>query len=367
MKPVLLLLVLKTVAGAADLPCGPAEKGAVQLDGLLDDWKDVDGIDAGGRDGNLSFTLKCNVDPTTLYLLVDVRDDYFVRTRKARPGEDHLELTLAGKRIQLYPGNAADIQDKVVPTLKGLRVMSALQAKGWAVELGIPLRSLSGFRSGDSTLAYRAAVADCDSKAALKTERRLDSTGRILFAEGESNLEGFLKDRKLKRGDIFFDRPIALGRSSGARVLMAGRYLAAISDGYVYRELPFHDRQDLKDAQVLDLAGDGRQALVLRYLERGGAGARELVAVFRVEGDQVQRVFAAEVAKLQGANKVEDKVSFVKRGKATDILIEAARAVGFTQDSYHESAAEDVIPILLPWADDRRARYQFRGDEYLRQ
>ena len=40
---------------------------------------------------------------------------------------------------------------------------------------------------------------------------------------------------------------------------------------------------------------------------------------------------------------------------------------GFTAESYKESPAEDVIPILLPWGDDRKARYQFRGDEYSRQ
>jgi hypothetical protein len=57
----------------------------------------------------------------------------------------------------------------------------------------------------------------------------------------------------------------------------------------------------------------------------------------------------------------------VRRGKATDILIEAGSAVGFDAASYKEAPAEDVIPVLLPWGDDRKARYQFRGDEYSRQ
>jgi len=352
---------------AADLPCGPADKGTIELDGLTEDWKEVDGIDAGGRDPNLSFTVKCNVEPNTLMLLVDVRDNYFVRTKAAKPGEDHLELTLAGKRISIWPGNAAELKDKVVPTVKGMRTATALQPQGWAMELAIPLREVPGFRPGNSTIKYSLKADDCDSKASLRTERSVDTSGNILFAEGQSNLEGFLKDRHLQASDVFFDKPMRMAKKEGGRVVLAGRYAAAIADGYIFLELPFKDRKDLKDARVIDLAGDGRDALVLRYLERGGGGAREVLAAWRFDGDNVRRVFAAEVGKFQGANKIEDKVAFVKRGRATDILIEAGAATGFTQASYQESPAGDVAPILLPWGDDKKARYQFRGDEYLRQ
>ncbi len=367
MKPLILLLFLAGTVRAADLPCGPAEKGAVELDGMTDDWKEVEGIDAGGRDSNLSFTLKCNVDPTTLYLLIDVRDNYFVRTKAARPGEDHLELTLGGKKLHIYPGNAGDLKDKVTPLMKGLKIASALQEKGWAIELGIPLAQVPGYKTGSPSVTFNAKVADCDSKTTLKTERTVDSSGNITFAEGESALAGFLQERRLKKSDIFFDQGIALGRKAGGRVIMAGRYLAAITDGYVYMELPFHDRKDLKETKVFDLAGDGRGALVLRYVERAGGGARELLSVYRFDADKVNRVFMAEVGKSQGANRIDDKVSYVRRGKATDILIETGSAAGFSQATYHESPAEDAIPVLLPWGDDRRARYQFRGDEYLRQ
>lgn len=356
-----------TLARAADLPCGPADKGTIDLDGLTEDWKDVDGIDAGQRDPNLSFTVKCNVEPNVLMLLVDVRDNYFVRTQAAKPGEDHLELVLAGKHIHLWPGNAANLKDKVVPVVKGMRTATALQPQGWAMELAIPLNQIPGFHPGNSTIKYALTAKDCDSKASLKTERTVDTTGNILFAEGQSNLEGFLKDRHLSPGDVFFDKPMRMGKKEGGRVVMAGKYAAAITDGFIYLELPFKDRKDLKEAKVIDLAGDNRDALVLRYFERGGGGSREVIAAYRFDGENVRRVFAAEVGKFQGANKIEDKVAFVKRGRATDILIEAGKAAGFDQTNYKESPAEDVAPILLPWGDDKKARYQFRGDEYLRQ
>lgn len=358
------LLGISGAATAAGLPCGPAEKGTIELDGLTDDWKEVDGLDGGGRDANLSFTLKCNVVDDVLHLLVDVRDNYFVRTPQARPGEDHLELVLGGRRFVIFPGDARAIPTKAP---KGIRAESALQTAGWALELAIPLRQVPGFRSGTPQIPFRAEVRDCDSKAALKTERRASLEGAIAFAEGDAALTAFLKDRGLMPGDVWWDKPLALGRRAGARALLAGRYLAVISDGYVYMELPFKDRKDLREARVVDLAGDGREALVLRYVERGAGGAREVLAAYRADAEQIRRSFAAETGKQIGANKIANKVSFVRRGKATDIVVEAGSATGFTQDSYREAPADDMIPVMLPWSDDRRARYQFRGDEYLRQ
>ncbi|MGZ3440006.1 MAG: hypothetical protein ACXVDD_10830 [Polyangia bacterium] len=354
---------------AADLPCGPAEKGTINLDGLTDDWAEVDGIDAGGKDPNLSFTLKCNVEERTIMLLVDVRDSYFVRTRAAKPGEDHLELTLAGHRLTIFPGDA-----RAIPTVarwgtkpaKNVKAVSALQQNGWAVELAIPMAAIPGYKIG-MPLAYKLAAADCDSKAALKTERTVDSAGSIVFAEGDAALEGFLKDRNLKRSDIWFDKGISLGGKSGGRVVMAGRLMAFITDGYVFIELPVKSRADVKETRLADLAGDGRQAILMRYVERGSGGTRDVLAAWRVVADsEIRRVFAAEVGKQTAAGRVDDKVSFVKRGRATDIIVDAGAAGGLAAATWRETPADDMIPVMLPWADDRHARYQFSGDEYKR-
>jgi hypothetical protein len=362
-------LFVTTSAHAADLPCGPAEKGTINLDGLTDDWTEVEGIDAGGRDTNASFTLKCNTEERTLMLLVDVRDSYFVRTKAAKPGEDHLTLTLAGHALTVFPGDA-----RAIPTLarwgskpaKGVRAVSALQQAGWAVELAIPMSAIPGYKPG-MPLPYKASFADCDAKAALKTERTVDSSGSIVFAEGDSALEGFLKDRNHKKSDIWFDKGISMGGKSGGRAVAAGRDLAFITDGYVFIELPVKTRADVKDARVVDLAGDGRAAIVMRYLEHGAGGTREVLAAWRVLGDSdIRRVFAAEVSKQLPAGRVDDKVAFVKRGKATDIVVDAGPASGVSAATWREAPAEDMIPVMLPWADDHHARYQFLGDEYKR-
>jgi hypothetical protein len=361
-------MVWATSAVAAEVPCGPADKGTVSVDGLTDDWSDVPGVDGGGQDANASFTMKCNViEDRSLALLIDVRDNYFVRTAKAAGGEDHLELSLGGKRWTIFPGDAAKIKEKVIPPQKGLQIASALQAKGWAIELTMPLSQVPGWKPGAPSIPLGVKFLDCDSKAALKTERSAELQGSIVFQQSDEALTAFLQDRGLQRSSVFWDKAMALGKKSGARAILAGRYLAVLSDGFLFMELPFKDRKDLHEVKLVDLAGDGRDAIVLRYQERGGGGAREVLAVYRPVGDsQIARVFACEVAKMSGNNKISDKVSFVRRGKATDIVVEPAGASGFTQANYQEAPAEDMVPILLPWGDDKKARYQFSGDEYRR-
>jgi hypothetical protein len=171
-----------------------------------------------------------------------------------------------------------------------------------------------------------ARVADCDSKARLTTDRTAEVAGALAFGEGESALDAFLRGQKLSRGAIFFDKMMSTGRGDRARVLLAGRYMVVVSDGYIYQELPFRDRRDLRDARLVDLAGDGRESLVLRYRDREG----ERLAAYRPDGpDKVARIFHQE---LNGP------VSFVPRGHATDVVLEGGA--------------------------EKKARYQFSGDEY---
>jgi hypothetical protein len=352
---------LSAPAVAEDLVCGPVEKGTIQLDGLTDDWIDVPGVEAGGQSPDLSFTLKCNTEGGKLYLLVDVRDSYFVRTKQGHPGEDHFELTLAGKRITIFPGNAREIPTKV--SLPSVKAFSAMQEKGWAVELMVPLAAVG--QRGATPIPYKLTVADSDSKATLKTDKTLDAAGALVFQEGDATLGAFLSDRGLKRSDIWLDKPLATGKKSGMRLVLAGKLMAAIGDGYVYSELPVQSRADIKEVKLVDLAGDGRQAVLVRYVERSNAGSREILAAFRPTESGFERKFAAEVAKAVPAGRIDDKVTLVKRGKATDVLIEPGKAT-ISQAAWNEYPAEDVVPIMLPWGSDKKARFQFSGDEYKR-
>jgi hypothetical protein len=359
------LVVLPAPARGDDLACGLAENGTIVVDGLTDDWRGVEGLKLGN--GDFSALVRCNIDDHGLFLLVEVTDKYVVRTAKAVPGEDHVELTISGKKIIIHPTDGRIKEKMKLPKgVKGIKLASSLEEDGWSVELGIPLGRLPGYAAGVPQLDFDIRVADCNAKAQLKTERTLDSKGALTFAQGAATLEAFMRERRLKPSDIYWQKSARLGHQGAARIVLAKKTLAVISDEYVFMDVPF-GKEDVKDARLVDLAGDRRDALVVRYAEKGGGGAREVLAVYRpLSGGQISRMFAIEVAKSHSGSRLDTKVSFVKHGKATDLVLEAQPAVGFSAQTFQEQAADDMIPILLPWSDDRRARYEFRGDEYQR-
>ncbi|MSP63610.1 MAG: hypothetical protein EXR72_25355 [Myxococcales bacterium] len=373
------LVMLPSLAGGVDIPCGPVEPDVIRVDGLLDDWEGAAGIDVGGRATDLSFTVRCNYDAKTLYLAVDVRDDYLVRTKEGRASEDHLELAFADgekvDRLVIYPADPAakakhGVRWSSGRSVKGIEVAEARQPAGWAVEVRMALAGVPGWTAGAPRLKLGVAVSDCDSKGKPTVEATLSSSpldtvatlGVTEFPEASAALAALLRDLHASDGDVVFDRTAA----GGARVVIVGRHLAVVSDEYSYVALPFKDRGDLLEVRLIDLAGDGREAVVVRYRERSGAGTREVLAAWRMTGDGLRRTFGVEVGKVLGEKRLEATVSFVRKGRATEIVVEPKPAVGWTAATYREARTEDLVPIPLPWATAKRARFQFRGDNYLR-
>ena len=354
-------------AGAAELACGPVEAGVINLDGLLDDWAEVPGLDAGGRDPNLSFTVKCNLGPRSMYLLVDVRDDYFARTKQTRPGEDHVELTLGGRKLLVYPGDQASIKDHVSwgkKPARGVRSFGALQPGGWAVELELPLGEI-GVRPGTPRISFGARVADCDSKVRLKTDRVAELGGAIAFAEAESALDAFLRDQHLTRHDHLL-RQDAVERPRPQRARAAGRPLHGGG----------HRRLRLRRAAVPRPARSARGAAgrpgrrrargAGAALPRGGQGWRARaahrlssrrwradLAHLRARGRQVRRRFQAGEQSLFRAARPRHRSGGRSRRRQRLHAGELARVALFRRH-----------PDSFAVGDDRKARYQFQGDEY---
>jgi hypothetical protein len=115
---------------------------------------------------------------------------------------------------------------------------------------------------------------------------------------------------------------------------------------------------------VLDLAGDGKHSVVIKYIERGGGGSREVLGVWKIVGPNFRRTFAAELSKQQGPNQIVNRAQWIARGRAHDLVIEAGTAQGFNAENYKEAPAEDMVPILLPWDGQKKQKFRFRGDEY---
>jgi hypothetical protein len=75
-------------ARAESHTCELVEPGFVTVDGLLDDWRGIGRKQVGGKDPDLSFSLRCAYDSVALHIAVDVSDDYLYREKKPRAGKD---------------------------------------------------------------------------------------------------------------------------------------------------------------------------------------------------------------------------------------------------------------------------------------
>jgi len=383
---VLAVLGAPLAAAARDIPCGAVEPDVIQIDGLLNDWKDVPGLytqDAAHVRGkswdgpdDLSFITRCNYDERRLYLAIDVHDERLVRTRKAKPQEDHVVILFgAGRRLVIYPADLhADIPRVVKwgsakKTPPGIEVAEAMQPKGWSVEVAIPWRLVPGWSPGVGQVRGAVAVGDADSRVPLKQDAMMSTAerriGAFVLGEGDELYKAFLDAIGAKRTDVAFDRMYDMGGDPGLeRVVRVGKVVGVIGKDYLYFEIPVQDVHDLKEFRVLDLAGDGKHSVVVRYVEHGGGGSRDVLAVWKIVGPTFKRTFACEVAKQIGSSRLENHYAFLARGRGHDIVVEAQPSSGLRQDAMTEQPADDMLPILLPWGEQRRARFRFRGDEY---
>lgn len=395
----LLLLVAPGASPAAEppppaeIPCGRVEGGVVQVDGLLDDWADVTPLLVAGKgpEGDFALALRCNFDDKSLYLAADVRDDKLVRDRRARkaprgagrklgtfPAEDGLELVFEDKgrlaRLRLLPGDPDHDVPALVswdPTREGqatkVEALDSLQREGWAFEIRLPLDEVPGWLAGARQIRMAVVAHDADPG---RRPRELSTSpiapgrlGRVTFGDAGPQLDAFLRDRKLTEKDIRWSE---VGQGTG-RVVLARNILAYVSDDWSYVELPVDSPADILEVRLVDLSGEGQDTTMVRYREHGdGGSSREILAIYRVTGSSLGRSFGVEVAKAQGASRLSTKVSLVKRGPATDLVVEAQPAVGWNAATYREATAVDVTPIPLPWSKETKLHFQFRGEEYFR-
>jgi hypothetical protein len=188
------------------------------------------------------------------------------------------------------------------------------------------------------------------------------------FAAARAAYEGFLTSVKAGPRDVSFDAIGNVTPTGKGRVVVAGTTLGILTDEYAYIGLPVRAKADIREVRLADLAGDGKDAVLVRYIERGGGGSREVLAAYRLAGEGLRRVFGVEVAKSAGDKKLATKVSVapVKKGRGMEILVEALPAVGWTAESYAETPSEDLVSIPLPWSPGKKARFQFKGDTYFR-
>jgi hypothetical protein len=120
--------------------------------------------------------------------------------------------------------------------------------------------------------------------------------------------------------------------------------------------------------KLVDLRGDGSRVIVTVVREAGTSGTRDVLLGFGANGGSIVQLFAVEVRRERGAQKLESEWSITggRNGKPPQLIVKAKPAVGWDADSYDEAPAGDAEPIALPWDDDRwGAAYTLDGDSLL--
>jgi hypothetical protein len=370
-------------AHASEIVCGLAEKDLIVVDGLLDDWKGVEPARFGASSwSDAGLIVRCNYDADAVYLAIDVSDNQLVR-RKAgdRAAEDMLVLAFGSARLELLP---ADGENRVPmkarwadgkPT-RGLQIADSLQPKGWSFEVAIPKARLPGFAKGVTQVPFELELHDADlfSERTAQDVVTSGAGGALVLEEGAQLYKQMLEELHIKPKDIWKDQMANMDGAPGMeRVIVAGRIVAVLGESYSYMQLPV-PKKDILALRLVDLAGEGKTAIVVHYVERGNGGSREVLAVWNVMSDgSFNRPFAAEVAKESPGGRMSCKWSIepkqtkkgrkVIKGKGQDIVVRVGDVRGFEQNSWNELPAEDMAPILLPWGEVKERRWHFRGDE----
>ena len=369
MRGAALLVLWAAPAAAADAVCVKVAPGAVQLDGLLDDdWSGREDIRTGPDPSDASFSLRCAYDDRTLYLAVNVEDDRLIRSPRPRATDDHLVLSLGRARWEIYPGSAAAHAKLAVVGPKGLTAIDSLQKRGWSLEMSIPRAKLAGVSRKDPSVPFRLSFHDSDVAATPKIETVVDfGDGKLVLEEADALLHEFLDQLKLRRSDIRLDASADVDGVAGAeRIVWAGRIIGILGEGFAYIELPAARAEDVLEVRAVDLAGDGKASLLARYLEQGNGGTREVLAIWNLKNQTIVRIFAHEVRKTMGRARIVNVWELVpKPGKRRghDLHFRAGAAVGVTRETWNETPAEDMVPILLPWGEKTKEVWHFDNDE----
>jgi hypothetical protein len=370
-------------AGADEITCGLVEKDVVQIDGLLDDWRGVAGSRfAGSNMKDLAATVRCNYGADTLFVSIDVVDDQLIRRKKGDKGaEDTLVLRLgpAGREavVEVVPGDADQNLAARVKAPKGTAVADSLQPKGWSVEIGLPRGRVPAWGKGVTSLALGLAVRDADlfSEKQAQETLTLPPESRLVLEEGASLYQQFLADQGLGPKDIWLDQMANMdGEPGDERVVVGGRTIGVLGEQYYFMVLPVM-KKDVRKLELVDLAGEGKKALLAHYVERGNGGSREVLAVWSLLPDGAwARPFAHEVAKESPIGKITSTWTLEPRkggkgkkakagGNGLDLVIRVGETRGFSAATWNETPAADMAPMLLPWSDVKEERWRFQGDE----
>lgn len=167
------------------------------------------------------------------------------------------------------------------------------------------------------------------------------------------------------------------------RVLVHERDLVVFGKGfkkglsYTFLTIGVKEPEHILSVTSRDLVGDGKAEIIVHAVLDAQASKslggdivrRQALFVYKVIGENLTRIFAAETARSVKGNRVMSSVAFLPNGPGTDIELRPLRALGWTQKTYpfpqDQHPAGGLEPLPLPWTNvGERRRYSFNGAAY---
>lgn len=167
------------------------------------------------------------------------------------------------------------------------------------------------------------------------------------------------------------------------RVLVHERDLVVFGKGfkkglsYTFLTIGVKEPEHILSVTSRDLVGDGKAEIIVHAVLDAQASKslggdivrRQALFVYKVIGENLTRIFAAETARSLKGNRILSSLAFLQNGAGTDLELRPLRAVGWTQKTYpfpeDQHPAGGLEPLLLPWTSVGTRRYSFNGSEYV--
>jgi hypothetical protein len=355
------------------------KKNPVKLDGVLNEWP-APAKAAELVKGSTRSTLKISLqyDDKNLYIGVDVTDSSFA------PGKDYVSLALAVPRpggngtyasyeLGFYAGKPGESEGSVrygrQNRVPGAKIVEAPTNDGYTFEAIVPFAAIAEMRSTRVGIHGRAAYVDGDAVIATGPGDAQHPTAMAWVpSEPELSLiEQLLAPKGLTKiapaAEIVAD---LTGDGVRERIAVFEHYLTICGTsflggtGFFYRDLV----GELVRLEVRDVSGRGMGDVVVRRRQSVGDGTREYLEVLSaLTANQEPRLtFAHEIGIRQSDRHIVNAVR-MSRG---EIDVSTQPPIGWEAASYSEPVANDVEPILLPWAGVRSQVYRFDGSRFAR-
>jgi hypothetical protein len=371
------------------LECVSVTADFVTVDGLVEDWDEIEGRTFAARGADASYQVRCAQAGPHVFFAVHVRDDAVVRTGASGRGQDHLVVRIGPDRatavstLEVFPGTrgfAPVHRWRGKNVAAPARVADSLQADGWSFEAMLPVTQLSGWGRGTPALRTTIALHDADGAGDGSV---VEARGTLSLVGGTEVYEGFLRAAQLSPARVRLDLLVDIDGAPGVeRVIVGDRVIGVLSDEYRYIVLPVERASDVIDVRVVDLAGAGKVSVLAQYRQHGNGGSRDVVGVWNLRPmGELARTLAIEVRKQLDDRLLVNDWELVRKigkrkgrrtgksrrggdgaGTGFDLVVRVGEVQGWDEASWAEWPAEDARPILTPWGDRQSAVFHFEED-----